>query len=141
MKIVIVLAIVGVCSLLVRALVSLRSRLPKGARYLPGPKGEPSSAHSVLEGHVNLLLGKPFVGSQLGKGYFWFQFEDWAKQYGPIYQYKSFGKVNVVVSTEKIANDLLRERGNVYSSREQLPMASKLLSDNKKALFIPYNGE
>ncbi|KAL5313142.1 hypothetical protein ACEPPN_018875 [Leptodophora sp. 'Broadleaf-Isolate-01'] len=99
------------------------SRKPKGAKSLPGPKG------------------KLFFGSDLGTGYFWFKFEEWAKQYGPIYQYRTFGQVNIVVSTEKIANDLLRERGNIYSSREQPPMASHLLSDNKRALFLPYNDE
>lgn len=90
--------------------------------------------------HFNYFLGKLFFGSDLGTGYFWFKFEEWAKQYGPIYQYRTFGQVNIVVSTEKIANDLLRERGNIYSSREQPPMASHLLSDNKRALFLPYNG-
>ncbi|KAH8776846.1 cytochrome P450 [Hyaloscypha sp. PMI_1271] len=74
-------------------------------------------------------------------GYFWFKFTEWGSEYGPIYQYKAFGKVNVVVGTEKIANDLLRERGDIYSSRENLPMASQLLSDNKKALFLPYGNE
>lgn len=92
-----------------------------------------------------VVPGKPFIGSggELKKGqagYFWFKFTDWAKEYGPIYQYKTFGKVNVVLSTEGIANDLLRERGDIFSSREQLPMGSKLLSDNKRALFLPYGG-
>ncbi|KAH7085785.1 cytochrome P450 [Paraphoma chrysanthemicola] len=109
--------------ILAKALFNLRSRKPRGAKDLPGPKG------------------KPFVGSKLGKGYFWFKFSEWGEEYGPIYQFKSFGNVNVVVSTEKIANDLLRERGTIYSSRQQLPMASKLLSDNKRALFLPYSDE
>lgn len=46
-----------------------------------------------------------------------------------------------MVSTEKIANDLLRERGNLYSSREQLPMAAKLMGRNLRPLFLPYGGE
>ena len=50
------------------------------------------------------------------------------------------GRENVVVSTEKVANDLLMERGNIYSSREQLPMAAILLSDSKRPTFLPYNG-
>ncbi|KAF2851659.1 cytochrome P450 [Plenodomus tracheiphilus IPT5] len=116
-----ILAAFSFLAILVKALLSLRSRKPPGVKSLPGPKG------------------KLFVGSKLGKGYFWFKFSEWAEQYGPIYQYKSYGRVNVVISTEKIANDLLRERGTIYSSREQLPMASQLLSDNKKAIFIPYN--
>jgi cytochrome P450 len=43
-----------------------------------------------------------------------------------------------VVSTEKVANDLMRERGTLYSSREQFPMAAQLLSDNLRPLFLPY---
>jgi hypothetical protein len=44
----------------------------------------------------------------------------------------------VIISSKKIANDLLRERGNVYSSREQAPMAT-LLSGNLRPVFLPYN--
>ncbi|KAK5379003.1 hypothetical protein LTR20_010303 [Exophiala xenobiotica] len=100
----------------------------KGVKPLPGPKGRPivGSAYDLKKGE---------------NGYFWFKFTEWGREFGPIYQYKAFGKVNVVVGTEKIANDLLRERGDVYSSREQLPMGSQLLSDNKKALFLPYGDE
>jgi cytochrome P450 len=48
------------------------------------------------------------------------------------------GREHFVVSTESIANDLLRDRGNIYSSREQLPAATWLLSDNLRPLFWPY---
>lgn len=90
--------------------------------------------------------GLPFIGSvfDLNKGedgYFWFKFTEWSKAFGPIYRYKAFGKINIVVNTEKMANDLLRERGEIYSSRENLPMASQLLSAGKKALFLPYGGK
>ena len=44
-----------------------------------------------------------------------------------------------VVSSEKVANDLLRERGNIYSSREQMPAAVQLLGDNLRPLFWPHN--
>ena len=92
-----------------------------------------------------MISGLPIVGSVLDlkkgeKGYFWFKFTEWGREYGPIYQYKAFGKVNVVIGTEIIANELLRERGDIYSSRENLPMASQLLSANRKALFLPYGG-
>jgi len=50
-------------------------------------------------------------------------------------------RVMVVVSTEKIANDLLRERGTIYSSREQLPMAGKLVSKDLRPLLLPYGGQ
>lgn len=50
------------------------------------------------------------------------------------------GNEHYILSTEKAANDLLRERGNIYSSRDQLPAAAQLLSDNLRPLFLPYNG-
>ncbi|KAH7085829.1 cytochrome P450 [Paraphoma chrysanthemicola] len=115
------------CILFVLRLV-LQSRQPRGTKQLPGPSGIPI----IGSGH-ELKKGK--------HGYFWFKFSEWASDYGPIFQYKTFGRINVVISTEKIANDLLRERGDIYSSRENLPMASQLLSDNKRALFLPYGVE
>jgi cytochrome P450 len=71
----------------------------------------------------------------------WFQFKEWADKYGPIFRLNLMGRNMVVVSTEKVANDLLRERGTLYSSREQLPMAAQLMSQNLRPLFLPYAGE
>lgn len=68
-------------------------------------------------------------------------FKAWADRYGPIFRLNIMGRNHVVVSTEKIANDLLRERGNLYSSREQLPMAAKLMSKDLRPLLLPYGGE
>lgn len=68
----------------------------------------------------------------------WLQFKTWADTYGPIFRLNILGRNHVVVSTEKIANDLLRERGNLYSSREQLPMAAQLMSRNLRTLLLPY---
>ncbi|KAF4548076.1 Cytochrome P450-like protein 54 [Elsinoe fawcettii] len=104
------------------------ARRSKRVKDLPGPRGLP-------------IAGSALDISKGRHGYFWFKFTDWGREYGPIYQYKAFGKVNIVVGTEKIANDLLRERGDIYSSRENLPMASQLLSGNKRALFLPYGDE
>ena len=88
------------------------------------------------------LVGKPIVGNLLDipPYHSWLKFKEWADQYGPIYRLNIAGKNNVIVSTEKIANDLLRERGNIYSSREQFPMAVQLLSDNLRPVFMPYDG-
>ncbi|KAK5191519.1 hypothetical protein LTR96_010363 [Exophiala xenobiotica] len=105
--------------------VGQRTRLPSGARLPPGPKGKPL---------VGNLLDIPPQHS-------WLKFKSWADQYGPIFRLNIFGRSHVVVSTEKIANDLLRERGNLYSSREQLPMAARLMSRNLRPLLLPYGGE
>lgn len=87
--------------------------------------------------------GKPVIGNLLDipPKHSWLKFKDWADQYGPIFRLSIFGRNLVVVSTEKIANDLLRDRGNLYSSREQLPMAAQLMSRNLRPLFLPYGGE
>ncbi|KAL4803882.1 cytochrome P450 [Aspergillus unguis] len=85
--------------------------------------------------------GKPIVGNLLDipKVHSWLKFKDWADEYGPIFQLDIAGRKHVVLSKEKIANDLLRERGSLYSSREYLPFASGLLSENLRPLLLPYN--
>lgn len=101
---------------------SFRKRPPPNSTLPPGPKGLP------LLGN---LLSIPPKHS-------WLQFFAWSKQYGPLYRLNIAGRENFIVSSEKIANDLLRERGSIYSSREQLPAAVGLLSDNLRPLFWPY---
>ncbi|KAK5310121.1 hypothetical protein LTR93_012107 [Exophiala xenobiotica] len=98
-----------------------QSKVPN-ARLPPGPPGIP-----LLGNLLDIPAKHP-----------WFKFKTWAEQYGPIFRLDVFGRNIVVVSTEKIANDLLRERGNLYSSSEQLPMAAKLLSRDLRPLFLPY---
>jgi cytochrome P450 len=99
-----------------------RKKIPADAILPPGPPGYP-----VLG---NLLSIPPI--------HCWLQFYSWAKKYGPLYRLNIAGRENFIVSSEKIANDLLRDRGNNYSSREQLPSAAVLLSDNLRPLFWPY---
>jgi cytochrome P450 len=71
----------------------------------------------------------------------WFRFKEWADKYGSVFRLNLMGRNLVVVSTEKVANDLLRERGTLYSSREQSPMAAQLVSGNLRPLLLPYGGE
>jgi len=118
------LVLVG-CAFVVLLLIarpSRRQKLPDGANMPDGPPGKPIIG--------NLLDIPPYHS--------WFKFTEWSKQYGDLYQLVIAGHKQIIVSTEEIANDLLRERGNIYSSREQLPMAAQLLSDNLRPLFLPY---
>jgi hypothetical protein len=71
----------------------------------------------------------------------WLKFKEWADQYGRIIRFTILGRENVVLSTERAANDLLRERGTLYSSREHLVMASDMLSDNLRPLLLGYDGK
>lgn len=107
--------------------ISLRNKrsLPDGARYPPGPPG------------------KPLVGNlpDIPKKHSWLQFKKWADEYGPLMRLTMAGQEHYVVSTEKVANDLLRERGSSYSGRAQAPASAQLLSDNLRPVLLPYNGE
>lgn len=96
---------------------------PKGTKLPPGPPG------------------KPFIGNldAIPPLHSWFKFKEWGDTYGPLYRLNIAGREHYIVSSEKVANDLLRDRGNIYSSREQLPAAAKLLSDDLRPLFWPYN--
>jgi hypothetical protein len=87
------------------------------------------------------LLGLPLLDNllQIPPFHSWLQFKTWADAFGPIYQINIAGRPNIIISSEMITNDLLRERGNYYSSREQLPMAAKLLNGDLRPLLLPYN--
>jgi cytochrome P450 len=84
--------------------------------------------------------GYPIVGNlpEIPPKHSWLQFFAWAKKYGPLYRLNIAGREHFIVSTEKVASDLLNGRGGIYSSREQLPAATVLLSDNLRPLFWPY---
>ncbi|KAK5126620.1 hypothetical protein LTR85_009554 [Meristemomyces frigidus] len=103
--------------------VKSRPKVPQGAAFPPGPPGKPL---------VGNLLDIPPVHS-------WLRFKEWADQYGPLFRLSLAGREHYVVSTEKAANVLLRERGNNYSSREQMPAAVQLLGGSLRPLFYPHD--
>ncbi|KAL6252458.1 hypothetical protein RBB50_000177 [Rhinocladiella similis] len=117
--------LIGSCALAVCAyflVASASPRTPLGGQLPGGPPGRP------LLGN---LLDIPSYHS-------WFQFHKWAQKYGPLFRLNIAGRNHIIVATEEIANDLLRERGSIYSDREQLPMAAQLVSGNFRPLFLPY---
>ncbi|PVH74478.1 cytochrome P450 [Cadophora sp. DSE1049] len=83
----------------------------------------------------------PILGNlcDIPKSHSWFRFKEWTDHYGPIVRFKIGASEHVIIAEEKIANDLLRERGSHYSSRVFLPMAAEYLSGNMRPLFMPYN--
>ena len=109
----------------VRRHLEEKRRCPPGTKIPPGPDGVP-------------ILGNML---QIPPHHSWLKFKEWADQYGHIIRFTILGRENVVLSTERAANDLLRERGTLYSSREHLVMASDMLSDNLRPLLLGYDGK
>jgi cytochrome P450 len=89
---------------------------------------------------ANKMTGFPLIGNvgQLPTTFVWYKFTEWCNLYGPLVKFNLAGRDHVIVNTEKIANDLMRERGNIYSSRPQVPMAAQLLSQNMRPVLLPY---
>lgn len=89
---------------------------------------------------ADLSIGLPLIGNlrEIPKGFLWYRYTEWCKKYGPLVRFNIAGRDHVIVNTEKIANDLMRERGSIYSSRPQIPMAAQLLSQNLRPVLLPY---
>lgn len=60
----------------------------------------------------------------------------WARQYGPVAQFRVMGTPQVIISDERIANDLFVKRGNIYSDRGA-PHAVEHISMNQNPGFRP----
>jgi hypothetical protein len=93
----------------------------------------PVSATKPKDAAVSLTIsstpGLPFIGRvhDIPTEGTWLKFYEWSKMYGPIYQMEMFGSVHVWISSERIAQDLLSRRGQIYSDRPVIPN----LSDNR----------
>lgn len=99
-------------------------RRSRGAKRIPGPRGKYSVASYTIEFSIssmpaNALTGLPFVGNifDLDGPHLIPTFNRWAAEYGPIVAFDTLGTKQIVLSTEKAANDLLVKRGNIYSGR------------------------
>ncbi|KAF7186900.1 Cytochrome P450 monooxygenase [Pseudocercospora fuligena] len=71
----------------------------------------------------------------------WLKFKEWADQYGPIYRTKMLGANFIIISDEKIAEDLLVKRAKVFSDRPEM----KSLFDSKSTTgtmeYLPLMGK
>lgn len=115
-------ALVALAAVIIFRYLYIKRNLPAGTQAPGGPPGIP------LIG--NLLQIPPYHS--------WLKFRDWSARYGDVFRLSIAGHGHVIISTEEIANDLLRERGTIYSDREQLPMAAQLVSGNLRPLSLPY---
>lgn len=79
-------------------------RRRKGALSLPLPPGP---------------AALPLIGNlhQAPKSFPWRQYHAWSKEYGPIIHLNMAGQSVVVLSTNKVAHDLLAKQGATFSDR------------------------
>lgn len=50
----------------------------------------------------------------------WLKFKEWADEFGPIYQTSMLGQKFIIISDEKMAQDLLVKKGNSFAGRPQI---------------------
>src|SRR5277367_3315535 len=72
----------------------------KDEKQLPSPKGYP------IIGNVLDITSE--------HSWTWIKFVEWAEELGPIYKLNILSQTHVVISDDKIAHELLRERGSRY---------------------------
>lgn len=73
--------------------------------------------------------------------FMWLKFKEWADIYGPFYRTQMLGANFIIVSDEKVAEDLLIRRAKIYSDRPEM----KSLFDSKSSTgtmeYLPLMGK
>ncbi|CAA7262429.1 unnamed protein product [Cyclocybe aegerita] len=82
----------------------------------------------------------PIIGNahQIPAEFPWMTFSDWSRKYGDIMHVDAMGQSFVIVSSPKIAQDLLDKRSSVYSDRPHFVMANELVGYGESFVLQPY---
>ncbi|KAK0724507.1 cytochrome P450 [Lasiosphaeris hirsuta] len=88
----------------IQQVLSWRKKKAGGEAKFPGPKQFP------IVGRVH----------DLPRFAMWLKFKEWADIHGPIYQTHALSTTFIIISDEKIAEELLVKRGHIYSGRPQI---------------------
>lgn len=82
----------------------------------------------------------PFLGNNLSipKSKPWIQFQQWSRQYGPIFTLWIGRKPTLIISDPNIAVDLMEKRSNKYSSRPRMVVMGEIYNGNSSILTQPY---
>jgi len=85
----------------------------------------------------------PFIGNklQLPRSRPWIQFQQWSKQYGPIFTIWIGRKPTVIISDPVVAAELMEKRSTKYSSRPRMVAMGEILWDGASVLVQPYGKE
>lgn len=85
----------------------------------------------------------PYIGRihDLPIQYMWVKFKEWADMYGPIYKTKMLGATFIIVSDEKIAEELLVKRAKTYSDRPVIRSLFDSKSTHGSMEYLPLMGK
>ncbi|KAF4556709.1 Cytochrome P450-like protein 50 [Elsinoe fawcettii] len=84
----------------------------------------------------------PYLGRihDLPIQFMWLKFKEWADIYGPIYRTEMLGTKFIIVSDEKIVEDLLVKRAKYNSDRPAVPSLFDSKSSNGSMEYLPLMG-
>jgi hypothetical protein len=85
----------------------------------------------------------PWIGRihDLPIEFMWLKFKEWADIYGPIYRTKMLGDNFVIITDEKIAEDILIKRAKVYSDRPEIKSLFDAKSTHGSMEYLPLMGK
>ncbi|KAF1981674.1 cytochrome P450 [Aulographum hederae CBS 113979] len=85
----------------------------------------------------------PWIGRihDLPIDYMWLKFKEWGDTYGPIYKTEMLGAKFIIISDEKIAEELLVKRAKNYSDRPQIRSLFDSKSTHGSMEYLPLMGK
>ncbi|KAI5295446.1 hypothetical protein KEM52_001371, partial [Ascosphaera acerosa] len=69
---------------------------------------------------------------QLAKPKPWRQYEQWAKEFGPVYSLVLGTKLRIMIASDEAVKDLLDKRASISSARPDLYIGQQVLSEDKR---------
>src|ERR1700744_552978 len=96
--------------------------IPKRKKLPPGPPRLP-------------IIGNLHQAPQVNP---WRTYQEWSKQYGPIFSLQYGLNTIIMLGTHKAAHDLLDKRSNIYSSRPRVVMGGEIVSKGYRTVLMPY---
>src|ERR1700761_1493073 len=85
----------------------------------------------------------PWIGRvhDLPIQFMWLKFKEWADIYGPIYRTEMLGAKFIIVSDEKIAEELLVKRAKIFSDRPMVRSLFDSKSTHGSMEYLPLMGK
>lgn len=84
----------------------------------------------------------PWIGRlhDLPIQYMWLKFKEWGDIYGPLYRTQMLGDYFIIITDEKVAEDLLIKRAKIYSDRPQIRSLFDPKSTHGSMEYLPLMG-